>query len=164
LAWHDGRMSADDARKRHLVRRFLTLVAVFGAVPALGAIVSRKLARGDHDSSDLRVAAIGGGREVHARSEMLLSVEAIAVMGGIELDLTGSTPVPGGATVDVLAVMGGVEVKVPGTWAVEVEQEVVAGGVEVRVPDIEDLPPDAPLVTVRVRAYLGGVEVRASAF
>lgn len=139
-------------------------MAVFGAVPAIGAVVSRQLARGDEGSSDLRVAAIGGGREVHARSATLQSVEAIAVMGGIELDLTASTPVPGGATVDALAVMGGVEVKVPGTWAVEVEQEVTAGGVEVRVPDIEDLPADAPFVTIRIRAYMGGVDVRAATF
>lgn len=137
---------------------------VLGAVPAIGAVLSRILASGDESSSDLRVAAIGGGREVEARSERLRSLEAIAVMGGIELDLTDATPDPDAAAVDVLAVMGGVEVTVPETWVVEVEQEVVAGGVDVRVPDPETLPSDAPRLTIRVRAYMGGVEVRAVPF
>jgi hypothetical protein len=83
-------------------------------------------------------------------------------MGGIELDLADATPDPGGATVDVLAVMGGVDITVPGTWAVQVEHEAFAGGVEVGVPDIEDLPSDAPLLTIRVRACMGGVHVGAT--
>jgi len=58
----------------------------------------------------------------------------------------------------VLAVMGGVEVNVPGTWAVQVEHKMIAGGVDVRLPDIQDLPADAPQLTIHVRACMGGVK------
>jgi hypothetical protein len=80
-------------------------------------------------------------------------------MGGIDLDLTGATPAPGGAALEVLAVMGGVDVTVRDTWRVQVEHDAVAGGVEVRVTSDEDLPADAPRLDVHVRATFGGVKV-----
>jgi hypothetical protein len=130
-------------------------------MPAVGAAVSRRLASGDESSPELRTAAICWGQDLHVRSTALRSIETVAVMGGIQLDLTGATPAEDGATVDVLAVMGGVDVTVPDTWAVRVEDEAVAGGVEARVPDLDDLPADAPRLTIRVRAYFGGVQVTA---
>ncbi len=132
-------------------------------VPAVGAVLSRRLASGDESSPELRVAAIGGGRQLRARAGGLRSLEAIAVMGGIDLDLTHATPDPDGATIEVLAVMGGVDVTVPATWAVQVEDESIAGGVDARVPDADGLPADAPRLSIRVRAYFGGVQVTAPA-
>jgi hypothetical protein len=139
------------------------LVALWAGSAAVGAVLSRRLARGDESSSELRVAAICWGRDLNARAEGLRSIEAIAVMGGIDLDLTAATPAREGASLDVLAVMGGVDVTVPHTWRVQVEDNAAAGGVEISVTDDGDLPADAPRLDVRVRAYFGGVRVAAAA-
>jgi hypothetical protein len=84
---------------------------------------------------------------------------AVAVMGGVELDLTSATLASREVVIRVVAVMGGVEVIVPPDIAVMVDGFGLMGGFdEGRSTDVP--PPGAPLVRVTGVALMGGVSVR----
>ncbi len=88
------------------------------------------------------------------------SGSALAVMGGVELDLREATLDPGGATLAVTAVMGGVEVRLPPGWVVAVETNEKLGGVDTHLTESVDHAEDAPTLHVTINAWLGGVEIR----
>ena len=126
------------------------------AVDAIGWLVARRLSSGDEQSDDFRIAAICWGKQLASRAPRLRSGSAIAVMGGLELDLRDASPNPGGASLDVYAVMGGVQITVPPEWAVQVEKSTVAGGVDLHLPRSEELSEDAPTLQVNAFACMGG--------
>jgi hypothetical protein len=136
--------------------RALLLVAIAGVV---GQVVAKRKTFGDEDSDAFGLAAIVGGREFTSRARALRSGSALAVMGGVEIDLRNATLDPQGATLTVTAVMGGVEVTLPHGWRVELETDVKMAGLEANVTDPADLPDDAPTLRLTVTARMGGVEV-----
>ena len=58
--------------------------------------------------------------------------------------------------------MGGVQVFVPEKWKVRITNQVVAGGVNADVTPADHLPPENPTLIVDVRAYMGGVDIKAT--
>jgi predicted membrane protein len=137
--------------------RALLLVVMAGVV---GQLVAKRMTFGDESSDAFRLAAIGGGKELKSRATALRSASALAVMGGVEIDLREATLDPGGATLDVTAVMGGVEVTLPPGWVVEVENHGKMGGVETRLTESADHPEGAPTLHMSTNAWLGGVEIK----
>jgi hypothetical protein len=137
--------------------RTLLLVVIAGVV---GQLVAKRMTFGDESSDAFRLAAIGGGKELKSRATALRSAAALAVMGGVEIDLREATLAPGGATLDVTAVMGGVEVRLPPGWVVGVENHGKMGGVETRLTESADHQEGAPTLQVSTNAWLGGVEIR----
>jgi hypothetical protein len=88
------------------------------------------------------------------------TINAVAFMGGVEIDLRGaelSSPV---TDIHVLAVMGGVEITVPPGVRVESNGFAIMGGFEDSVAPYTTTDPNAPLVRVSGFALMGGVEVR----
>jgi hypothetical protein len=84
---------------------------------------------------------------------------AVAVMGGVELDLRDAE-LPAEATVTALAVMGGVTVVVDQFTRVDVDGIGLMGGFgESRSRTHAVLGPGSPVVRVRGLALMGGVEV-----
>jgi len=140
------------------ILRALFLVILTGVV---GQLVSKRMTSGDEDSDDFRLATIFGAKEFDSRATALRSASALAVMGGVELDLREATLDPAGATLDVTAVMGGIEITLPPGWAVDVENRGKMGGVDARLPDSAELPADAPTLHVITNAWFGGVEISA---
>ena len=149
-------MARGTLTRKSRVLRALLLVVIASAV---GQLVAKKMTHGDESSDSFGLAAIGGGRELTSRATALRSASALAVMGGVEIDLREATLDAAGATLDITAVLGGVEVKVPPGWAVDVEMRGALGGVEARVTDPEDAPAGAPTLHVRTNTWLGGVEI-----
>jgi len=149
---------SDRRSGRVRILRALFLVILAGVV---GQLVSKRMTSGDEDSDDFRLATIFGGREFDSRATALRSASALAVMGGVELDLRAATLDPAGATLDVTAVMGGIEITLPPGWAVDVENHGKMGGVDTRVTDSAGLPADAPTLHVTTNAWFGGVEISA---
>jgi len=107
-----------------------------------------------------RVFAFWGGAELSFRDARLddagLAIGAIAIMGGITLDLRG---VPAGVevTIQAVAIMGGIDVTVdPDTTVIE-DGFGFMGGFE----DGSGVPrrPDGPRVRVTGLALMGGVSV-----
>jgi hypothetical protein len=143
------------ARRSRLLRGLL-LVAIAGAV---GQLVSKRLTFGDESSDAVGLAAIVGGKELKSHATALRSASALAVVGGVELDLRDASLDPAGATLNVTAVMGGVEVKVPPGWVVEVENYGKLSGVDTPVTAPEDHPEGAPTLRVSTSAWFAGVEI-----
>jgi hypothetical protein len=137
--------------------RVLFFVVLAGVV---GQLVAKRKTFGDESSDVFGLAAIGGGKEFESRAAALRSGSALAVMGGVEIDLRQANLDPDGATLDVTAVMGGVEVTLPRGWAVDVETNEKLGGVETRLTESDDRPEGAPTLHVTVNALMGGVEIR----
>lgn len=140
-------------------RPLLVWVGVEAVLFVAGQILARRLARGDEDSDEFRVAAVVGGTRFRSRAHRLRAGAVMVWMGGVELDLRAATLDATGATLDVAATMGGVQIMVPATWEIDVDEHAVAGGVDVRVTDPDDLPDDAPTLHVRATARMGGVLV-----
>ena len=73
--------------------------------------------------------AVWGGREFASTTTNLISGWAVAVLGGIALDLRDAKLGSEGASLALRATVGGIAVTVPDDWRVVVESNVKAGGV-----------------------------------
>lgn len=87
-------------------------------------------------------------------------LNAIAVMGGVEIDLREAVLQPGVTEIECFALMGGVEIKVPPSVRVETDGIAIMGGFEdhVLLPATSD--PNAPTVRVTGVAIMGAVEAK----
>lgn len=95
----------------------------------------------------------------------------IAIMGGIQLDLTGANIPEGTTTLNLTAIMGGIEVKVPADLAVECQATAVLGGVHFideegsgiiasRAYSRPGAEGASKKLTIRAWALMGGVDVK----
>jgi Domain of unknown function (DUF1707) len=105
------------------------------------------------------VVAIMGGAERKGRWRVPAESTAVAIMGGVELDLRAATLTSPVTTIRAAAIMGGVDIIVPPGVRVEMSGIPLMGGGDDRVDDA-NLPPTAPLVKVYWLALMGGVSVR----
>ncbi|MBT8215055.1 MAG: cell wall-active antibiotics response protein [Acidimicrobiia bacterium] len=148
------------------MRRIRRLLLGFAFINVAFVLIARLVIRpripsfGGPEDDSVRLAAITDGIEFVSHAGALRDMEAIAIMGGIQVDLRNAT-LADGATLRITAAMGGVQVYVPEKWKVRVTSHVVAGGVDADVTPAEHLPPENPTLMVDVRAYMGGVEIKA---
>ncbi|WP_231114775.1 DUF1707 SHOCT-like domain-containing protein [Lentzea aerocolonigenes] len=84
---------------------------------------------------------------------------AVAVMGGVDLDLTNARFAEAEVTISVFAFWGGVEIRVPDDINVKVDGFGFMGAFEDRVPGRPHIP-GAPTVRITGLAIMGGVEVK----
>ena len=87
-------------------------------------------------------------------------LQAIALMGGIELDFRSARLTHLVTEVHILAIMGGVVVTVPPGVRVESDGFAIMGGFEEGPNTLASNDPNAPLIRIRGLALMGGVEVR----
>lgn len=87
-------------------------------------------------------------------------INAVAFMGGIELDLRGAILHQAVTEIEVFAVMGGVVVTVPPNVRLECDGFAFMGGFEDQLKQPASGDPNAPLVRVTGFAFMGGVEAR----
>jgi Domain of unknown function (DUF1707)/Cell wall-active antibiotics response 4TMS YvqF len=103
------------------------------------------------------VVAIMGGEERKGRWRPTRRTNAIAVMGGVDIDLR-EAELADGAEILAVPVMGAVTVTVPEGVSVEMSGFALMGGNA--GPDDKVLPlPNAPVVRVRAFSLMGGVVV-----
>jgi hypothetical protein len=115
---------------------------------------------GDEGDDSFSIVAVIGGRNFESSAEHFAEGSALAVMGGIDLDLNSATLAPG-AKLDLRAFMGGIEVSVPASWRVEIIATERMGEV------IHDLDGDGqnnegPLLLVYASATMGGISISRS--
>lgn len=87
-------------------------------------------------------------------------IQAVAFMGGVELDLREAILDPRVTEISVLAVMGGVVVTVPPNVRLESDGFAFMGGFEDQLKQPASGDPNAPVVKLTGFAFMGGVEVR----
>ena len=103
--------------------------------------------------------AIMGGCERRGRWRPAPRSVALAVMGGVGIDLREATIEEREVVITTVAVMGGVEVIVPEGVEVQLSGFAIMGGNEHR-PGSAPARPGTPVVHVRAFSLMGGVEVR----
>ena len=149
---------------RRLVRLALKLAFLQAAVLGL-TFLARQFVQewGDSESNEFQLAALVDGRELRSRATALRGGTAIAIYGGIELDLREAELAAEVATIKCLAIFGGVALLVPDGWRVTVDGRFFFGGSELRTTPEEDLPEDAPRLHVQATTVFGGIAVRSKA-
>ncbi len=109
------------------------------------------------------VLAVMGGSSQKGVWTPPRKLNAVAVMGGVELDFR-EAQLPGGVTeVVAVAVMGGVEIIVPPGLPLTVSGLGIMGGVDHVERDAGVRDPKMPRVHVRALAVMGGVGVEVKA-
>ena len=112
---------------------------------------------GDPAAAIDMVAVLGGAKTV-SRSTAFRGGQAMAMLGGCEVDLRYATMPEGGeAVIDAFAFWGGVEIKVPEDWEVVNRVSAFMGGVDNKT---RPLPNATRRLVVTGTAIMGGIEVK----
>ncbi len=90
-------------------------------------------------------------------------LNAVAVMGGVELDFRDARLPAGETHVAAVAVMGGIEIKVPPGLPVTVRGLGIMGGIDQVEQGRGEPDPNAPHLKITALALMGGVEVKTRA-
>lgn len=105
-----------------------------GAIVGLAAILMQSAPamteRALADGNAFRTTAILGGRQHHGAFDSFVGGEANAFLGGVELDLRGSTMSEDAAAIEVFVMMGGINIRIPEDWEVVNDVNVVMGGID----------------------------------
>ncbi|WP_110946151.1 DUF1707 SHOCT-like domain-containing protein [Streptomyces avicenniae] len=105
------------------------------------------------------VVAVLSGSTRHGRWRVGGTIDAVAVLGGIELDFTEALFEQREVVVNAVAVLGGIEIRVPDNVSLRCEGSGFMGGFDVREFDAPE--PGAPVVVVKGFAFMGGVEAKS---
>lgn len=87
------------------------------------------------------------------------TTNALAIMGGVELDLREALLDGPELTIHAIAIMGGIDIVVPEGIRVDVRGLPIMGGFDSRIRDVPVLP-GSPIIHVTGWALMGGVSVR----
>ncbi|HUQ39061.1 MAG TPA: adenylate/guanylate cyclase domain-containing protein [Acidimicrobiales bacterium] len=105
--------------------------------------------------------AVMGGHSPRGRFRLADTTNAVAVMGGCELDLRNAEIDGDEVEINCFALMGGVEIIVPEGIRVDFSGLPVMGGTDCKInPDVPIIP-GSPRIVVRALAVMGGVTVRS---
>jgi hypothetical protein len=128
---------------------------------ALATVALKRVfpSRGDEESDELALAAIGSGIELRNRARAFRGGSMITWFGGIAVDLREAELAPD-ARLSLGTVLGGIALRIPEGWRVESDLKALAGGVDVNVP--EPAAADAPVLFIDGIALLGGIAVKAA--
>ncbi|GAC70410.1 hypothetical protein GS4_34_00960 [Gordonia soli NBRC 108243] len=102
--------------------------------------------------------AIMSGSEVGGNAAVAEDLNAVAIMGGVEIDLREVEFTSPTLTIRATAIMGGVEITVPPDVTVEIGGSAIMGGFNRRAAGRG--APGAPIVSITGFALMGGVEVK----
>jgi len=112
------------------------------------------------DESTINIVAILSGSRGVINNQDFRGGDAVAVFGGVRLDLRPAAITVDRAVLDITAIFGGVELRVPEGWSVETKGVGVFGGFDdktlhpKRDPNVK-----TPGLTITGTAIFGGVSV-----
>jgi hypothetical protein len=104
------------------------------------------------------LVAIMGGSHRHGRFRAVGSVNALAIMGGDEIDLREAEIEGGELTVNTISIMGGPTIYVPDSVEIEVSGISIMGGTEQR-GSMRSPRPGAPVLRIRTYNIMGGASI-----
>ncbi|GAB2916027.1 DUF1707 SHOCT-like domain-containing protein [Streptomyces mayteni] len=109
-------------------------------------------------SGPKNVVAVLSGASRQGRWRVGGKINAVAVCGGVELDLTEAIFEQQHVVINATAICGGIEIKLPENVTLRSAGSGIMGGFEVK--ETESTEPTAPVVTVQGVAIWGGVDAR----
>jgi hypothetical protein len=104
------------------------------------------------------MVAILGGSHRRGRFRAIGSINAVAFMGGDEIDLREAEIEGGGLTLNLFAFMGGANIYVPDSVDLEVGGFSFMGGHE-EIGSERAQRPGAPVIRIRVYNFMGGASI-----
>jgi len=154
----ESRLAAVDeaADEKELVELVRDLPALAPSSPSVAAVAEPRRERG-------WALAVMGGASRKGEWSPPHRLNALAVMGGIELDFRDARLAPGETQVTVVALLGGVEIVVPPGLPVTVRGLGILGAVDQVEQAAGDVDPNAPHLRVTALACMGGVDIKTRA-
>jgi hypothetical protein len=114
----------------------------------------------DGGGENPNLVGILGGAERKGRWRVGHKITAVAILGGVEIDLTEATFTSPELIIHCTAIMGGVSIKLPENVTLRGGGVVgIMGGSDIKAFEASD--PGAPVVRVDGFAFWGGVEAKA---
>lgn len=114
----------------------------------------------DGGGENPNLVGILGGAERKGRWRVGHKITAVAIMGGVEIDLSEATFTAPELVIHCTAIMGGVSIKLPENVTLRGGGVIgIMGGSDVRAYESAD--PGAPVVRIDGLAFWGGVEAKA---
>jgi hypothetical protein len=160
-----GRLTLDELEERSgralVAKTRGELAALTSDLPVEGAQGSRSPgpARDAQPKRPVRwMVAIMGGSHRRGRFRTVGSINAVAIMGGDEIDLREAEIEGGELTLNLVAIMGGANIYVPDSVDLEVGGFSLMGGHEEVGREIRPRP-GAPAVRIRVYNLMGGATI-----
>ena len=161
-----GRLTLDELEERSgqvlAAKTRGELAALTSDLPAEGAQGSRSAPTPARDAQPKRpvrwMVAIMGGSHRRGRFRAVGSINAVAIMGGDEIDLREAEIEGGELTLNLVAIMGGANIYVPDSVDLEVGGFSLMGGHEEVGREIRPRP-GAPAVRIRVYNLMGGATI-----
>jgi hypothetical protein len=115
---------------------------------------------GDGSGENPNLVGILGGAERKGRWRVGHKITAVAILGGVEIDLSEATFTAPELVIHCTAVMGGVSIKLPENVTLRGGGVIgIMGGSDIKA--YESAEPGAPVVRVDGVAFWGGVEAKA---
>lgn len=156
-----GRLTLDEFTERvdltHAARTLHELEEVTRDLPATQAAPAAATSR---RRAPRWAIGVMGSVEKRSRWRVPESLNAVAVMGSVELDLRKAEIASREVEIHAVAVMGSVEIVVPEGVDVELTGFALMGSKEEKVAESAPVP-GAPFVRVRALVLMGSVEVKS---
>jgi predicted membrane protein len=108
-------------------------------------------------SSGIDMMAILGGSKIVNSSPDFQGGQALAIMGGCDVDLRKATIIEEEAVLDVFAFWGGVQLQVPEEWEVDNRISCLLGGIEDKTHTV---PGSKQRLVLTGTVFMGGAEVK----
>ena len=130
-----------------------TILVVFG----VSLLVRSNVKKQDISDNSEDVTAILAGVTTKNTSKKYTGAKVLAIMGGVEMDLSKAT-IEESAILDVTVLMGGIELRVPENVIVRNRSLCLLGGIEDKTTpqDVED----APVLYIDGTISMGGIEIK----
>ncbi|MEV5505839.1 DUF1707 domain-containing protein [Streptomyces orinoci] len=123
--------------------------------PADAPAPERPPADGVRPEAGANLIAVFGGAGRKGRWQVPARINAVAIFGGVEIDLTEATFTQQHVVINVVALFGGVDIKFPENVSVRCTGTGIFGGFDVSTHEAPDA--QAPVITVTGCAIFGGV-------
>lgn len=157
---HKGKRTGFQRR----VRRLMLVMGILQLALRLGGLVlARRLDEGDSSSPRLRRVKTLGGVILSLDSQELADVEVDLVFAGMQLDLSGAQPAPGGIELTLACAFGGGDIRVPRHWRVTWDRRGIGGVAIDPALATDGRDPATAELRVHVRSLFGGVNIRPGA-
>jgi predicted membrane protein len=116
------------------------------------------------DSVPDRNGVVGIGHRVKREGQWVLPrhFRVLAVMGGVDLDLTNVILGEGESMIEAVGIMGSVRILVPPGLRVEIDRDSTYGKFRLQYDAMYDIPAGAPVIRITGRAIFGDVDVRVA--
>ena len=152
----EQRLAAVEAAKSE--RELVELVSDLPALPVVADRAALPVVSEPRSARGWALAVMGGSSRRGAWTPPR-KLNALALMGGVELDFRDARLPAGETHVIAVALMGGIEIIVPPGMRVTVRGLGVLGGVDQVEHAAEEQGPDTPHLRVTALACMGGVGV-----